>query len=224
MSHRLPGCILFDLDGTLVDSLPGIEFSIREAFRACQLPLPNQNLRELIGPPIRTILSRAGKEPDPSRLDALERSFRTSYDGGGWRKTACYPQAKTVLRRLRAEGHALFVVSNKPQDVSLRILAREQILDCFDAVVTRDSRTPPYRGKEEMIATLMAERAIPGDNCLLVGDTAEDAEAARSAGIEFIWMTHGYGAAGEMSAIPIAHSLDGFSQFFSLLTKEPVCD
>jgi phosphoglycolate phosphatase len=224
MSRGLPACILFDLDGTLVDSLPGIEFSIREAFHACHLPLPQPSLREMIGPPIRTILSRAGNVAEPSRLDALERAFRTSYDGDGWLRTACFPEAQRVLRLLREQGHSLFIVSNKPRHISLRILQRERILEYFEVVLTRDSRMPHYRGKDEMIAALLAERAIARDDCLVVGDTAEDAKAAAACGIQFIWMTHGYGARVEMSSIPVAHTLDSFSQFFSLITKEPVCD
>ena len=59
MNGPLPPCILFDLDGTLLDSLPGIAFSVREACRMVGLPEPKINLRSLLGPPIRTILSRA---------------------------------------------------------------------------------------------------------------------------------------------------------------------
>jgi|SRR5271165_3609900 len=223
MNGDLPACILFDLDGTLVDSLPGIEFSVREAFSVCRLPLPRESLREMIGPPIRTILSRAGNVVEESSLDALEHAFRTSYDSDGWCKSECFPGANRVLRVMHERGHRLFVVSNKPRQISLQILKREGVLECFEAIVTRDSRLPNYHGKEEMIRTLLAERII-GKKCFMVGDTAEDANAAASAGIEFIWMMHGYGTAVEMASIPIAHALDSFSQFLPLMMKEPVCD
>jgi phosphoglycolate phosphatase len=224
MNGHLPACIFFDLDGTLVDSLPGIEFSVREAFSTCKLPLPKERLREMIGPPIRTILSRAGNVVEESSLDALERAFRASYDGKGWRKTVCFPGANLVLRMMYKRGHRLFVVSNKPRHTSLQILKRERILEYFEAIVTRDSRSADYRGKEEMIGALLAERVITGQKCLMVGDTTEDANAAASAGIKFIWMTHGYGTVAQMSSIPVAYTLDSFSQFLPLITKEPFCD
>jgi phosphoglycolate phosphatase len=223
MIGTLSRCVLFDLDGTIVDSLPGIEFSIREAFAACKVPLLARNLRELIGPPIRNILSRAGDVLENTQLDALEKSFRASYDAGGWRKAVCYPKADVVLRTLRERGHRLFVVSNKPRWCSLQILEREQILSCFEAVITRDSRSPHYLTKEEMIGALLSQKVHPQD-CMMVGDTIEDARAALKTGIQFVMMTHGYGDLSKISSIRIAHTLDSFSQFYELMTKEPVLD
>jgi phosphoglycolate phosphatase len=125
---------------------------------------------------------------------------------------------------MHEQGHRLFVVSNKPRHISLQILEKEGMVTYFEAVITRDSRTPNYSGKKEMIETLLAERGIPAEACLMVGDTREDANAAASAGIKFIWMTHGYGNLVRISSTPVARTLDGFSQFLPLLTKEPVCD
>jgi len=224
MNGCLPACILFDLDGTLVDSLPGIEFSVREAFENCKLPAPTESLRQIIGPPIRAILARAGNVADESMLNTLERAFRVSYDSEGWHQSVCFPDAQRVLRLLHEDGHRIFVVSNKPRHVSLQILEREQILEYFETVVTRDSRSPNYDGKEEMIRTLLAEHSIRSEDCVMAGDTTEDAKAAAIVGIKFIWMTHGYGSAAQMGSLPAEHSLNSFSQFLPLITKEPVCD
>ena len=120
---------------------------------------------------------------------------------------------------MHERGHLLFVVSNKPRHVSLQILKREGILQYFDAVITRDSRSPNYSGKEEMIGALLAERGIIEKDCVMVGDTAEDGKAAAAAGIKYIQMTHGYGAASQLSAVPVAHMLDSFSQFFPLINE-----
>ncbi len=219
MNGQLPDCILFDLDGTLVDSLPGIEFSVGEAFSQCNLPLAKKGLRELIGPPIRTILSRAGDVLEEGTLNALEHAFRVSYDAEGWRKTTCFPDVNGVLRMMHERGHRLFVLSNKPRHASLQILEREGILQYFDLVLTRDSRSPKYAGKEEMIGALLAERGIIEKDCVMVGDTAEDAKAAAAAGIKYIQMTHGYGAAGQLSALPVALTIDSFSQFLPLINE-----
>lgn len=215
-------CIFFDLDGTLVDSLPGIEFSVREALRACGLPPPSQGLREMIGPPIREILARISNVRDESTLHRLERSFRASYDDEGWRRAVCFPGADQVLRISREQGTQLFVVSNKPRHISLKILERERIIDYFEAIVTRDSRSPHYGGKQEMIESLLQERGIARERCLVVGDTTEDASAAAVVGIKFIWMTHGYGTLE--SAVPVAHRVENFSQLLPLITRELVCD
>jgi phosphoglycolate phosphatase len=215
------GCILFDLDGTILDSLPGIDFSLHAAFAQCELPLKHENLREMIGPPIRTILSTAGEVGGPL-LDDLERAFRKSYDEEGWERTVCFPDAIRVLREAHLLKYRLFVVSNKPLQVSMRILSREGILDLFDEVVTADSRVPPYSTKTEMVDALLERHWIDPRAALLVGDTMEDAIAAEAAGMRFALMTHGYGEGSESASAQITFRLDGFWQLLPLLERERI--
>jgi len=223
MNGPLPSYILFDLDGTLLDSLPGIAFSVREACRMVGLPEPKINLRSLLGPPIRTILSRAVATDDPALMDQLEQAFRTSYDTEGWRKTSCFDGAQATLGMMKAGGHRLFVVSNKPRHISLKILEREGLLPLFERIYTRDSRTLA-RTKQEMLHEFLSEYGVSSSDCLMVGDTMEDATAASAAGIGFVYMTHGYGELAQTLSIPIAYKLDSFSQFLQLMTQEPVRD
>lgn len=223
MRSRLPSCVFFDLDGTIVDSLPGIEFSVAEAFEACKLSLPRRNLRSLIGPPIREILARVGNISEQSQLDALERAFRASYDSKGWQMAVSYPEVGRVLRTMREAGRRLFVVSNKPRHIALPILERQGIQSYFEQIVTRDSRSPFYETKEEMLLTLLHNQIQPND-CVVVGDTLEDANAAARVGIQFILLEHGYGSFSEIPPDQVTHSLKNFSQFYELLTKEPVLD
>jgi phosphoglycolate phosphatase len=217
VSRSLPQWFLFDLDGTLLDSLPGIESSVRAAFTACRMPQLHTNLREMIGPPIRAILSRAGEIQDEKSLDCLEREFRADYDTQGWRKTVCFPHTGSVLRLMRERGYRLLAISNKPRHISIRILDNERILELFEEIVTRDSRSPAYAGKEEMIGAIQAQRHISSTNCLMVGDTIEDAKAAASAGIRFAFMSHGYGTVDETSSVPVAWRLGSLSEFLPLL-------
>ena len=223
MNGPLHSYVLFDLDGTLLDSLPGIAFSVQEACRTVGLPEPKVNLRSLLGPPIRTILSRAVATDDPALLDQLEQAFRTSYDTEGWCKTSCFDGAQAMLGIMKAGGHRLFVVSNKPRHISLKILEREGLLPLFERIYTRDSRSPA-RTKEEMLHEFLSEYGVSSPDCLMVGDTMEDATAAAAAGIGFAYMTHGYGELAQSPSLPIAYKLDSFSQFLQLMTQEPVRD
>jgi phosphoglycolate phosphatase len=223
MNGPLPSYILFDLDGTLLDSLPGIVFSVREACRMVGLPEPKINLRSLLGPPIRTILSRAVANDDLALMDQLEQAFRSSYDTEGWRKTSCFDGAQATLGMMKAGGHRLFVVSNKPRHISLQILEREGLLPLFERIYTRDSRTPACT-KQEMLHEFLSEYGVSSPDCLMVGDTMEDATAAAATGIGFVYMTHGYGELAQTLSIPIAYKLDSFSQFLQLMTQEPVRD
>jgi phosphoglycolate phosphatase len=218
---KLPGTLVFDLDGTLLDSLPGIRYSLEAAFRACGLAVGEVDLRSLIGPPIRTILARmAAKQPTEEELDQLERSFRWSYDSEGWRRTPHYEGAAEALRRLQAEGRRLFVVSNKPRHISMKILETEGTAGLFDEIVTKDSRTPMYQDKQEMMRYLLQKWEIAPEKCLMIGDTIEDAEAASKTGMRFCLVTHGYGAVPEGSTVPVAFRIGHFSELVSSLAQE----
>lgn len=216
-----PQAIFFDLDGTLLDSLPGIEFSIEQAFASCGLTKQNINLKHLIGPPIRNILAGCAHDVTDAQLYQLEVAFRRSYDSEGWQKTLHFPGSTEALRELRVLNIPLFVVSNKPGHISLEILKRESILSLFTAVVTRDSMVPPFASKAAMMAHLLREFRLDSDHCIMVGDTAEDADAAAAMLVSFILMTHGYGDVPASSHSPVALRLNSFWELLPALIKEP---
>ncbi len=220
MSARLPRCVLFDMDGTLLDSLPGIAYSVQAAFDAAGLPERAYDLRQLIGPPIRTILSRAAETHDPALLDTLERHFRASYDSEGWRQSVCFPDALEVLQAMKKSGHRLFIVTNKPRHSSTMAIEAEGIAPFFERIYTRDSIDPPYATKADMLHALLTDQRLSPQECVMVGDTMEDAGAAAMHKINFIFMEHGY---GEMtSAHPVMLRLGKFSEFLPYLAMENV--
>jgi len=219
--RALPQKLLFDLDGTLLDSLPGIRYSAEAAFRACGLAVGDVDLRALIGPPIRTILARmAVVKATDGQLDDLERAFRWSYDSEGWKMTPHYPGAAELLREMQARGWRSYVISNKPRHVSIKILETEGTVGLFEEIVTRDSRQPPYTDKREMMSYLLQKWEIRAAECLMIGDTIEDAEAADSIGMQFCLMTHGYGDVPKGSVVPVAFRFSHFSELMSRLARE----
>jgi phosphoglycolate phosphatase len=224
MSTHWLDSIVFDLDGTILHSLPGIEYSIREAFAVTRRPFRDGDLRELIGPPISTILSMVGNVKDERTLKLLEDAFRTSYDDGGWRKTELFPDTKVVLEALRREDFRLFIVTNKPKKISMRIMEYLGISDLFEAILTRDSRAPRYSGKEEMLRTLAEQHGIDLQGSLMVGDTMEDAKASTAVGMPFAFTAQGYGKIDHDVAVPIVLRLDCLGQLLPLLVKELVHD
>src|SRR5690242_19773439 len=101
----------FDVDGTLVDSLPGIEFSVRAALRSTGKDFDGA-LAHLIGPPIRQVLRKILKNESDSELDRVEEQFRKYYDSEGWKRSNLYPGVEVTLRELRDQGNQLFVFTN----------------------------------------------------------------------------------------------------------------
>jgi phosphoglycolate phosphatase len=186
--------VIFDLDGTLIDSLPGIASSVDVALRSCGLLPAERDLRPLIGPPIRDILAAVSGVTGQGLLDRLERSFRSSYDSEGWRRTACLAGVPEMLRQLLAGGTEIWMVTNKPVLPTGRILRRLNLSGSFREVACRDSRTPPFASKAEVLMDLLERRGIRRAECLMVGDTAEDWHAAETAGVSCAIVGPAYGS------------------------------
>ena len=186
---------LFDLDGTLVDSLPGIAWSVQVALRANGLAPLSRDLRPLIGPPIRDILAAVSGAAGSAQLDRIEAAFRVSYDSAGWRRTVCHEGVPDMLWRFLTGGVQLWLVTNKPAVVTGKILRELKIGAFFKEIACRDSRTPPFAAKAEILHDLIERRGLHRAQCLLIGDTAEDWKAAQAARIACAIVPHGYGAA-----------------------------
>jgi phosphoglycolate phosphatase len=185
--------IIFDLDGTLVDSVPGIQWSVETAMRNCGISGACPDLTPLIGPPVRTILGTAAGTDNWVDLDRLEKAFRTSYDGDGWRRTLCQPGVREMLSQLQAAGCILWILTNKPAHATRLILCELRLDAYFREMVSRDSVTPSYASKGAMLTDLLDRRALPRAESILIGDTLEDCHAASAAGIACAVVPHGYG-------------------------------
>jgi phosphoglycolate phosphatase len=165
---------LFDQDGTLVDSLEGIEFAVDHALAVLGLPERNRDLRPLIGPPIRQIFQQLLPRNDEQQLAKLETAFRACYDSDGWRKTVLHENAALVLEQLHRAGVQLFLVTNKPTLSTHRILEALGIRHLFHAVLCRDGRSPCFQSKAEMLTYVTDAYNLRPEDCLYVGDTYED--------------------------------------------------
>jgi phosphoglycolate phosphatase len=181
--------VIFDLDGTLVDSLPGIEYAVDCALCAKNYPARTCELRPLIGPPIRDILQQVSGERSPEALDRLEAAFRAAYDSEGWTKTTLQPQAMDLLEWITSGGARNYIVTNKPLRPAARISERLGL----PALVSEMVCPPPYRSKAAMIQQLMLAGDVHAGNSLVVGDTQEDLDAAREVGMAAVVLSSGYG-------------------------------
>jgi phosphoglycolate phosphatase len=185
--------IFLDLDGTIADSLPGIQNSIRAAFAALGKPTPTNDLRSLIGPGIRKILARIDPALATWELDFLEKHYRQSYDTSGCLETTLYPGVRDTLEKLLCCGAHLFIVTNKPRLAALNVLNHLQLTSYFREVLTFDSSQPPYESKGMMLRELIVKYGVDPSRAQMVGDTVEDKNAAEEVRIRFIFAAYGYG-------------------------------
>src|SRR3954471_18542076 len=119
---------IFDLDGTLVDSVDGIEASVGHALRSCVPDRRSPDLREQIGPPIAKMFARMFPDLESATIEALIAAFRQHYDDQGCRLSRLYPGVTETLAALADRGSAMFVVTNKPLHATRVILQETGVL------------------------------------------------------------------------------------------------
>ena len=189
--------VLFDLDGTLVDSSPGIHASIRVAADALGLPAPTADqLTAMVGPPLQDGFAAAfgltGAEVDRAVV-----AYRAHYAAGAILDAPVYPGIAELLDVLRADGAVLAVATSKPEEFARRILDHVGLTDAFASVhgATMDGRV---RHKQQVVGLALAAHP-DGERPVLVGDRAQDVVGARVHGLPCIGAGWGPARPGELA-------------------------
>ena len=186
--------IIFDLDGTLIDSAPAILASFRSAFAAAGRAPVVAIDESIIGPPLAETLALLSGTSDAAVIADLSRRFAAVYDTTGYLETAAYPGVGDMLRRLAGQGLCLHIATNKRIHPTRKILAHLGWDALFDNVYALDLFTPRLPDKAAMIGRLLADRAITSDRAVYVGDREEDGLSAEANRLPFLAATWGYGS------------------------------
>jgi len=192
--------ILFDLDGTLIDSAPAILASFREAFARTGITPARSIDDSVIGPPLVETLQLLSGSDDPALVAGLAEAFKASYDSEGYKATAAFAGVGELLAELAGAGLTLSIATNKRLHPTRLILEHLGWSRHFANVYALDLFTPRLPDKAAMIARLLAEQNIAREKAIYIGDRSEDGESADANGLPFIAVTWGYGSltAGEM--------------------------
>lgn len=206
--------VLFDLDGTLVHSSPGVLESFRRTFITAGVAAVDTIDERVIGPPLRSTLERLTGLTNPARIDHLAAVFREVYDTEGAMAADPYPGLDDVLDALAATGSRAFIVTNKRIHPARLIADRLGLTARLAGVYALDSYTPAAARKQVVIARVLAEHRLDATATVMVGDSVEDGEAAEANGVAFIAATYGYGSPlnaprpaaviGELADLPAA--------------------
>ena len=190
--------ILFDLDGTLVDSGPPIMAALNDALASIGLDaLPQTEASRFIGPPLYETIPEhlAAHGRDPALFDSVLDAYRRSYSARSVRDTTVYPGIYELLASLT--GHArLGVVTSKPRPTALPIIETTGLLSMFEIV-----EGPDLQSNETKVVTLgraMASMNTEGHATTMVGDRHHDVVAGRAHGTWTVGVTWGYGTANEL--------------------------
>lgn len=193
--------ILFDLDGTLVNSQEGITKGVQYALREyLGIDEPDlESLRCFIGPPLALMFDQKYHVP-VEKIEPAVVKYREYYDATGVHECELYPGVKEVLQSLRKKGYTLGVASSKPESSCVQILSDLGVADCFDEIVGA-SLGPERREKVLVLEEAFRRMGVTDrTQTVLVGDTKYDALGAAKAGIGCIGVTYGFGTREELFA------------------------
>jgi phosphoglycolate phosphatase len=190
--------VVFDLDGTLVNSAPGIT-RVLDVMRAERNlpPCDVQAVRRWIGLGAEDLV-KAALEVASDEVPGALIEFRSRYGRTATPREDMYPGTPEALQRLRDAGAKLGVCSNKPHALTERVLMDLGIRPLFDAVVGGDAVAACKPHPMHLHETL-ARMGCTGQPFVFVGDSLIDAEAATASGARFVWVSYGYGEASDLS-------------------------
>lgn len=194
--------IVFDLDGTLIDSAPAILSSFQDAFRQTGIALQQTIDASIIGPPLNETLQFLAGSTDTALIKPLSEAFKASYDSTGYKATAAYAGIGELLVSLVDAGLTLSIATNKRIHPTRLILEHLGWLNHFTHIYALDLFSPRLPDKAAMIARLLADQAIAKTQAIYIGDRAEDGLSADANGLPFIAATWGYGSLNEKEMRP----------------------
>lgn len=191
--------LLFDFDGTLADSSPGIYRSFGLACTKLNLEIPPfQSFRDAIGPPVQRLAKRFFPDLTDSKIEEFRLIFRDDYDHYSFRQCDWYQGAQSTIAALAASPEmSLAIITNKPTNPTLELLKAGGILDCIQFVVGIDYRIrlnlgPEFATKTDAIQLALSLAKTRFSAAVYIGDTPSDREASANCGIQFIAATYGF--------------------------------
>ncbi len=185
--------LIFDLDGTLVDSLAGIATSLNQPLARSGLPQhPLPTVRRFIGNGARVLAERAVPTgSDEALISAVELAFNEDYNVSWPDGTVLYDGISEMLETFQARGYPLAVLSNKPHPFTQAIVARLFPKIRFTMVLGQRpgiSHKPDPAGALEIATTF----GLAVENCTVIGDSTPDIETARNAGMRSVAVMWGF--------------------------------
>ncbi|HEU5224046.1 MAG TPA: HAD hydrolase-like protein [Candidatus Lumbricidophila sp.] len=210
--------VLFDLDGTLVDSGHDITAALATTFAEFGIPIPDAaGLRAYVGPPLLDSLMRMAGLNEPDAWKVLTR-YREIY-GAAALKSPVFPGVLGVLKRLHDARVPVALATSKPEALAEAILRHRDLLPYF-TVVTGASEDETLSKKADIVAEAMRRlraRGIDPTDAVMIGDRAYDTDGARANGLPTVLVEWGYGSPAEArEAYAVVHSVEQLARILKV--------
>jgi len=192
--------VVFDLDGTLIDSAYDVALAYCRALSAFGFePPPPEPLQ--IGPPAETMVrDMIGKDVDETMIADIVSEFRRYYGLSDYPATKLYPGAAELLKRLKDEGSRLFIATYKRFDLARRVLEIKGIAGFFDDVLSVERGGERWT-KHRMLTYIMETTQTPPAKTFFFGDSISDIQAGCDLGVQTVAVLYGYGTPAELLAL-----------------------
>ena len=199
--------LVFDLDGTLTDSVPDIAGAVNRTLAARNLPpLSIPDVALMVGDGLQPLIDRAFAAAGGVADERAGPDYLADYESRVAEATKLYPGAKDALDRLRAQGWTLAVCTNKPEHAAHLLLSALDVADCFAAIGGGDSFVAMKPDPRHLLGTIEAAGGST-ERALMVGAHSNDMNAARGSGVRAVFAGWGYGRPGmEDGAVAIAQN------------------
>lgn len=206
--------ILFDLDGTLINSEKGISRSLLYAFNKCNISY-NGDLKKFIGPSFIHSFP-AFLSTDETTTDKLITAYREDYSVNGVYECTLYRGVKDLLISLKNAGKKIILATTKPRRFAQIILKRKGIYKYFDFVAGSEP-DGNITEKEDVLNHIFTSTSAVPQKAVLVGDTIYDCLGAKAIGIDCIGVTYGFGKKDELISKGAKFIVDSIKELEKLL-------
>jgi len=225
MEKLKPGFVLFDLDGTLVDSVPDLAYCVDETMKQVGLPVRGETaVRDWVGNGVQRLTERAlinavEGMPDQDLMDKAYPIFLELYKDNTSQRSCVYDGVIEGIEWIKEQGYRVACVTNKAEAFTIPLLKDKGLFDYFEVIVSGD--TCAEKKPHPMPLLYAAEQlGVAPENALMVGDSRSDVKAARAAGFHIFCMTYGYNHGEDIRDYKPDVVADSFLEFKDYLTSK----
>lgn len=211
--------VIFDLDGTLLNTIADLGSSCNYALSSMGMPThPIQAYNYMVGNGVRRLLERAQPDADAETIDELLVHFRRHYDEHNCDATTPYPGIPELLAELQGRNVAMAVATNKYQSAADRIISHF-FPDISFVAVMGQIEGRPVKPDPSIVFDILLTHPTPKADVLYVGDSAVDIETAQRACVANVGVTWGFRPVSELRRAYAEHIVSNPSQILDLLSQ-----
>ena len=210
--------ILYDLDGTLVDTRRDIINGVRYALEVLKGPdLTDDEIKDCVGTGLHALIKQVFRTEDEKLADQGSKLYREYYKKHMLDHTKLYPGAREFLEYFKDRKQA--VITNKPNPFSSQILEALGVAHFFIAILAGDNGLP-FKPDPAAIRHLIEETGVTAKEVIFVGDSPIDIQSARNAGVEVVTLSHGFASEATLREAGPDHIVRDFAELLRLAQEK----